>query len=286
MLSPKVRPIQWLFLSATALTVACGGSDEPDPAYRSVQPAPSIDGSSAVTAAQPRPTPASKYSDHSWLGAYGATTSGTTARTLIMATSAEYGLLGVYGVETATGFEPAGLLGAAGFSAREPIRYRVRGREDSAVQGDMTLDPSGPSIEGSFSTGSQQWQLGGGALSAPGYRFDQPAALDAVVGHWELTTSTGHRISMQVDATGGVTGKSDTCDIVDSKIAPTKSGYGVFAVTLRFMAPQMGCFEPHGLSDGVHGFAVVYSAASGDTQLVVVAENGWDPVFLAAAGKR
>jgi hypothetical protein len=42
MLTRTPRPIQWLFLATTALTVACGGGGEADPAYRGVEPAPVV----------------------------------------------------------------------------------------------------------------------------------------------------------------------------------------------------------------------------------------------------
>jgi hypothetical protein len=40
------------------------------------------------------------------------------------------------------------------------------------------------------------------------------------------------------------------------------------------------------LSRLMYGLAVAYASSSGGTQLVIAAENGWDPVSLAAAGTR
>ncbi len=91
---------------------------------------------------------------------------------------------------------------------------------------------------------------------------------------------------MHIDVNGDITGTSASCTIYGSKITPTKTGYGLFAITLRFKNGFAGCSEPHGQSDGVYGFALAYSSTSGGIQLVIAAANGWDPVFLAAAGKR
>jgi hypothetical protein len=154
------------------------------------------------------------------------------------------------------------------------------------VKGALTVDPASNAVSGTLSWGGDQQSVVGGALSAPGYLPDQPATLAAVVGHWDLVTSRGRQISMDIDASGNVTGASGTCTIHDSRIAPTKTGKGLFAINLHFRAGSWACPEPHGMSDGVYGFAVVYPSTDGRTQLVVAAENGWDPVFLSATGRR
>jgi hypothetical protein len=231
--------------------------------------------------AQPLESP-----DYGWLGAYGATTSGTPTQHLIFARSAEWGLIGVYGEDAATDFKVRGQLWASGFTANGPSRYDIHDPERTTVRGDMTFEPAGPTVSGTFIQGNQQWVIVGGAFSAPGYRFDQPASLATIAGRWELTTSEGRGISMQVDVNGDISGTSGSCSIYGSKVTPTKTGSGLFAITLRFASGSAGCSEPHGGSDGVYGFALAYSSTSGGTQLVIAAANGWDPVFLAAAGKR
>lgn len=266
-----------LCAAVVTLATACGGGNEPTPAFN---------GSPPVTAAPP-PAPAASPSDirdYGWRGAYGAQTSGTPTLHLIVATSSNYAL-GVYGEGADADFKALGLLSNL-WRETSPIHFQVYDTWRSEVTGDMLLDPSGPAISGTFSRGGDQRSITGGAHSAPGYRFDQPVTLATVAGHWDLTTSQDRQISMEIDANGNITGTSGSCSIFDSKIKPTMTGHGLFAINLRFRNGPWACEEPHGQSDGVYGFAVAYATSSGGTQLVIAAENGWDPVSLAAAGKR
>lgn len=264
-----VAGLMWSLLHS-----GCGGGDT------TLGP-PGVPASPGTSAAWPMDFP-----DFGWLGAFGATTSGAPTQHLIFATSAEWGLIGVYGEDAATDFKVRGQLSASGFSASGPSRFDIHDPERTTVRGDMTLDPVGPMVSGTFIQGNQHWSIAGGAFSAPGYRFDQQVSLAAIAGRWELTTSEGRGISMQIDVNGDISGTSGSCAIYGSKVTPTRTGSGLYAITLRFTSGSTGCSEPHGGSDGVYGFALAYSSTSGSTQLVIAAANGWDPVFLTAAGKR
>ena len=266
-----------LLTAGAAMATGCGGGDEPTPA---------LNGSPPVTAAPP-PAPVASPSairDYGWFGAFGAQTSGTPTLHLIVATSSNYAL-GVYGEGADTDFKALGLLSNL-WGEISPIRFQVYDIWRSEVFGDILLDPSGPAISGTFTRDGEQRSITGGALSAPGYRFDQPVTLATVAGHWDLTTSQNRQISLEIDANGNITGTSGPCSLFDSKIKPSMTGYGLFAINLRFRNGPWACDEPHGRSDGVYGFAVAYASSSGGTQLVIAAENGWDSVSLAAAGKR
>ena len=149
---------------------------------------------------------------------------------------------------------------------------------------DVVLDPAAPTLSGTLLAAGEQKSITGGTLAAVGYRFDQPASVTAVAGHWEMTTSQGRRLSIDITQEGTITGTSGECSLYDSRLAPTKTGYGVFAVTLRFRNGNAYCNEPHG--PWAHGFAVVYSPMAGGTQLVIGAWDGWDGAYLAASGKR
>ena len=226
---------------------------------------------------------APQFRDSGWQGPYGATATGSPSRQIIFAMSPEWGLLGVYGENASSGFNAQGQLWGSGpINAPMPIADPER----TDVSGELTVDPGSDAVSGTVSWGSEERSVSGGAWSPLGYRHDQPATLAAVVGHWDLLTSQGRRISMDIDASGAISGTSGSCSIVRSTIAPTKTGAGLFAITLRFQSGSLGCSEPHGLSDGVHGFALVYPSTDSRAQLVVGATNGWDAVFLSAAGKR
>ena len=203
---------------------------------------------------------------------------------LVVATIAKYGFLAVYGEDIATDFKARGLLIANESSASNPIRYEGYDPDRQIATIDLTIDPKVPAVSGTVTAGSEQKTIT--ASTIPGYQFDLAASLAAIAGHWELTTSQGRQIALNVDAAGIITGTSGPCSLYESKLVPTKTGYGVFAINLRFRNGNHACDEPHGRSDGVSGFAVVYSPLAGGAQLVVGAQNGWDPVFLAASGKR
>lgn len=266
-----------LSTAVAVLATACGGGGEPAPAFNGSPP--------VVTLPPPTPSVAlpSDHRDYGWLGAFSATTSGTPGVTLLVSRSPDYGLLGVYGEDAATDFKVRGLLTIYTYG---PNRYELYDPIRATAIGDITFDPTASTISGTFTQGNQQLPIAGAAFAAPGYHADQPASLSAIMGRWELTTSEGRRISMDIGVNGDITGTSGSCAIYGSKVTPTRTGFGLFAITLRFTEGPSGCREPHGQSDGVYGFAVVYASSSGGTQLVIAAENGWDAVFLAAAGKR
>lgn len=238
-------------------------------------------GSPTSTATVPAvPGVAPQFRDHGWFGAYGATVSGSPTRQIILATSPEWGLLAVYGENAGSDFKPLGQLWDLG----PPIHVVDPERTD--VSGELSIDSGSGAVSGTLSWGTDQRAVSGGGWFTPGYRPDQPATLASVIGHWDLTTSRGRQISMDVHANGDIFGLSGPCSIYGSRITPTKTGSGLFAITLRFQSGAWGCPEPHGMSDGVYGFAAVYPSTDGRAQLVVGAANGWDPVFLSAAGKR
>ena len=119
-----------------------------------------------------------------------------------------------------------------------------------------------------------------------GSGFDPRAtpSLQPIHGRWELTPAQGAPLVINIDASGTITGTAGACNFYDSAIVPRKDR-NVFSVHLKFNGP-MGCGEPYGVSDTLNGFAVAYALKDGRTQLVMGAWHGWDPVWLAASGRR
>ena len=268
-MSTPATPTLTLAVVLALVLAACGG------------------GSDETTVAAPLPA-ASTFYDPGWIGAFGATVGGTRPRHLVAASRQDGGFFGVYGEEVATGFKAYGMLIGPGDPASNPSRYKGAGWDsDKQVpfMVDLTIDATVPAMSGTLTAGSEQRTVAGGVVPAVGYRFDLAASLASVAGHWELTTDRGLRIAMDVDSEGNITGRFGRCSIRDSKLAPTKTGYGVFAITLRFWRGIDVCDEPQGSSDEYFGFAVVYSPLAGGSQLVVGALGGWDE-GLAATGKR
>ena len=142
-------------------------------------------------------------------------------------------------------------------------------------------------MSGSVSATTGSRSVAGGVIPGIGYDPNTPASLKTISGHWDLTTSEGPPLSIDIDANGVVTGGSGACRLYDSAVGPSKSGRNVFAISFRFADGKNACGGPSFAgSDGVYGFALAYVLAGGGTQLVIGAWNGWDPVYLAAAGKR
>ena len=158
-------------------------------------------GGSDETMVAPLPA-ASTFYDPGWIGAFGATISGTKPLHLVAATSEEYGFMGVYGEDITTDFKARGLLLTMETSdpAVTPARYR-------GFNFDLALDPTVPAMSGTMTAGSEQKTIAGGAIPAVGYRLDLNASLAAVAGHWELTTDSGSRIAIDVDSVGIITGR-------------------------------------------------------------------------------
>jgi hypothetical protein len=141
-------------------------------------------------------------------------------------------------------------------------------------------------MTGTIVVGADARSVQGGALAA-GYDPNAPARIEAIAGHWELTTSEQRPLSIDIAANGTVTGISGACRLDEtnppkSRVIPSESRRNVFTATLVFSE----CDKPWAGGDAVHGFAVAYPLRDGMTQLVIGAESRFDPIHLAAAGRR
>ncbi len=236
-------------------------------------------GGGSIGASSPPPTPATslKLQDQGLSAAFGGTLTGATNQDLFVVIDGQGSLWGVYGSAASTDFRVAGLF--TGWSSTWPAaRFISEGI-------DLALDSSIPSMSGSVTTTTGSRSVAGGVMPGIGYDPNAPASLNTIIGHWDLTTSEGPPLSIDIGADGVVTGGSGACRLHDSAVGPSKSGKNIFAISLRFQNGGFACPSFAG-SDGVYGFALAYGLTGGGTQLVIGAWNGWDPVYLAAAGKR
>jgi hypothetical protein len=259
------------------------------------------DGAATVTAVAEPPAPAPPASapivipDSTVTSVFGATLAGSVTQDFIVVVrdDGSYGeFFGVYGTSAHNDFKVAGLVTGYGNGAPGPGSYHYAAGGVDTKDGryvlnfNLVLDPSIPSISGTITSPSEARMVAGGAIPSSAYKFNAPAILDAIRGHWALTTEAGVALVIDIGADGVVQGTLGLCTLYDSAIKPSISGKNVFALALRAQSGQFACEEPGGGSDGVYGFALAYPSVGGGTQLVIGAENGWDPVFLAAAGKR
>jgi hypothetical protein len=268
-------------LLSTVVLVACGAGG--DGSFATPR---------AVAVASPEPTPSRRPPprDFNLSAAFGGTLVGASAQDLIVVVGRDR-FWGVYGSGASTDFRPKGLITGTDSRYRTSV---ARFQSDTgfdwgsglSARIDLALDTSIPSMSGSVASSAGTQSVSGGVLAAAAY--DRNAGgLGAIVGHWELTTSEGRSLSIDIDANGTVTASSGTCRFNNSAplvsaVRPSKSRKNVFAISLVID----GCNSSFAGRDGVHGFAVAYALSGGGTQLVIGAENAWDPVYLAAAGKR
>jgi hypothetical protein len=260
------------------LLVACGGGGDGPGAQVAAPP--------AAPAAPAAPAP-SAVRDFGLLGAFGGTFTGTDSQDIILVMDGIGNLWAVYGTDAANEFKVAGLLSVWGSSTSTATQYRSDDAVDwgaALVQIELSLDPAIPMMAGVVTSDIDTRTIAGGALPASGYQLAVPPRLETVRGHWDLTTSQGRQLSIDIAADGAISGTSGQCVLRDSAIKPSVSGNNVFALAMSFGGQN--CTEPHAGSDGVYGFALAYAPIGGGLQLVIGAWNGWDPVYLAAAGKR
>ena len=275
--------VAWLIMGTMVGCGGGGGAEGPvAPSVPVVIPAP--------PAPSPPPPVPVVIPDYTATSVYGATLAGDGVQDFIVVVLDGY-FYGVHGTGARNDFKAAGLVIAYGNSAPNPGSYHfvadgLDTKGGGHVKLDLVLDLSIPSISGTITSASDARTVAGGTIPSPAYIFNRSATLDAIRGHWALTTATGAALAIDIGADGVVQGTLGRCTLYDSAIKPSISGKNVFALVLRARSGQFACEEPEGGSDGVYGFALAFPSAGGGTQLIIGAENGWDPVYLAAAGKR
>lgn len=277
-------------LMLAAALPACGGGGSDAPA--------AIPAQAVVVVPAPPPSILGK----GLVGPIGGSLSGLHVADIIVVVTADqpFGgpqFWGIYGSNAADDFKPAGLLVSWNSPSVTPARLVGQawswgeGTWDWSKGGTLSLDLSVDST-GAWGSGTVTAAEGVSTLVASstpvaGYRFVSPSPLGVVLGRWELLTSQNRTLSIDIAADGRINGTSGPCALVDSVISPIANAEGAYTIRMRFRAGNLACNEPHGASDGVYGVAVVYTMPGGKgTQLVLGAHNGWDPVYLAAAGKR
>ncbi len=271
-------------LMLAAALAACGGGGSDSPA--------AIPAQAVVVVPAPPPSILGK----GLVGPIGGSLSGLQVADIIVVVTADqhFGgpqFWGIYGSNAADDFKPAGLISSRWKDPSVTPASLVGEVEDWSKSRTLSIDLSADST-GAWGSGTVTAAEGISTLVASstpvaGYRFVSPSPLGVVLGRWELLTSQNRTLSIDIAADGRINGTSGPCALVDSVISPIANAEGAYTIRMRFRAGNLACNEPHGASDGVYGVAVVYTMPGGKgTQLVLGAHNGWDPVYLAAAGKR
>lgn len=263
---------------AAALCSACGGSDSSD------SPAPSAPPLERPPAPPPAPAPAFEAQ-----AIYGGSMTGSSQQDLVVLIDG-YGMLwGLYGSGASTDFRPDGLLlgFGPGFSGtRYQTASGLNNNGDASTWKvasiDLALDSSIPSMTGTIVTSVDSRSVSGGPMFGTGDKPEQAATLDAIKGRWEMTAVDGATLLLAIDEAGAIAGTSGNCG-VSGALRPSQSGGGLFAVRIEILGQCKGTFVGSG---GVFGFALAYSLPGGGTQLLIGAHNGFDPIWLAASGKR
>lgn len=281
-------PLGQVLLSCTL--AGCGGGDS-GPPVMALPAAPLV----PLAPAAPAASAPSPYFAHAFVGAFGGTYGSSSSEDLIVAITESGWLFGVYGTGASSDFKVAGIVTSwydMGQIAANRIDYRTGGIDwrwaptpSQGVSIDLALDMAVPSMVGAISSAAGTRTITGGAIPGLNYRFDSPATLETIRGHWDLVTPSGDVLALDVDAAGAVTGTYGGCTIYGSELRPSTSGRNIYELIFRLRNGWFAC-NAFATSEGIYGFALAYASAAGGTQLVIGGENGWDPVAFTAAGKR
>jgi hypothetical protein len=223
-------------------------------------------------------------------GAFGARLVGAGTLDIVIATDGIGNLWGVYGTDAAVDFKVNGLLTSLfdvgipdphAHWAASGADWGRPGEWGQPVRIDAHFDAAASEASGTVASAADTRTLVEQGLARTGYRSDDAATIAAVRGRWNLVTSRGSALSMDIADDGSISGMLGRCYLKNSAIKPSASGKNIYAVAL-----SPGACGDVVYGDPVHGFAVVYPSLGGGAQMVIGAWNGWDPVHLAAAGKR
>ena len=287
-----------LFVIGIVVLTGCGGSDAPpSPPPPAPPPLPLPDSPSTIW-----PTGLTSI--------YGGTLTGSSAQDVIIAIDKGGGLWGIYGSGATSDFRPAGLISAYRPVTSTPTRYFSeeggdRGARHASfhVTVDLAFDETIPSMSGKVLRGETvvfgaspphtivsdiaSFGVTGGPMPGTGYEPNAQPTLEKIRGNWTLLPNEGSPISMNIEASGLITGTAGNCSVYASQIRPGDSGKNYYDVTLQFRRNgSYSCDEPYAFADGVRGFALAYPVVGGGMQMVIASLIGWDGQFFAAARKR
>ena len=143
-----------------------------------------------------------------------------------------------------------------------------------------TYDSTAKTISGSLSAQGATVQFSGGPIPNSLYDYDTPALLSEITGNWQVVSTTGELISVNVAVDGAVTTSGSGCTSTGT-VTPRPSGKNVFDISLTFgPAP---CALPNATARGI---AVVYPLSTGDTQLIAAVVDSSRQFGVAVFGIR
>jgi hypothetical protein len=122
---------------------------------------------------------------------------------------------------------------------------------------------AGVNLNGSLVEAASTVNFTSAPIAAAVINYNAPAKLADIAGKWDLTSLRGFATTLNISATGGLSGNSSGC-VMSGSIVPRASGKNVFDVSIDFgPAP---CLIP---SQSIKGIAIDYVATNGQRQLIV-----------------
>ena len=215
-------------------------------------------------------------------GAYGGTLSGSTSSDFqaLALPSGEFWSL--YGVDTGSMFYVDGFAQGSGTSNQS--KYTTQNLKDfgfkPALSANMTVsyDVASRAISGVATYAGQTVRLTGGPIPGSLYRYDLPASLSTVAGHWDAMTTEGSMMSVDIKLAGTLTLSDNGCNG-----SGTIRGMGRNYFDVQVTFGGLPCALPNQTATGI---VVAYPLSTGQTQIIGALVNSARTVGIAAFGIR
>jgi hypothetical protein len=217
-------------------------------------------------------------------GVYGGTLTGSTSSEFQALVFPNGDFWSLYGYDAGSIFYVDGFVQGSGASNNGT--FTASNLRDfgfaPAIQARMTASYNtvAKTINGTSTYDGQMVQFSGGPIPGSLYRFDTPATLGTVAGHWDTVSTTGSMVSINISAGGTMTLSDNGCTGSGS-ITPHASGKNAFSVVMTFGGAP--CVIPN---QTVTGIAVAYPLSTGQTQVIAAATNSARTLGIAVFGIR
>jgi hypothetical protein len=172
----------------------------------------------------------------------------------------------LYGFESAGVHYPAGLVNGRGASSAGTFTSGDARDYGFAVPPSGTVTATyaaGSSFSGSGADGTGSLRFSATGLPPAFYEYATAATLAAVQGHWTGRNLRWAATSLDISATGALSGAADGCSFTGT-LAPRASGKNIYTATVTFGGPP--CEAPGQSSTGI---AMTSTLADGRHQIMI-----------------
>jgi hypothetical protein len=140
---------------------------------------------------------------------------------------------------------------------------------------------TGASLTGTITAGGGTFGIKGTAIPAATYDYNTPASLGSVVGNWNMSSTSGNSIALNIAANGTFTGTATGACSLSGSVTPRPSGKNIFNVQMT-IGPA-----PCALAGWTGGGIAIYTAlANGTHQFILATVDSSRTYGSAAFGTR